>query len=448
MTDQERIVSNEEKVVRFVRELRWEEVPLVVQEQVKHCALDVLGAIIGGSNTKVGQILSAHVESFWPGDGASVILQGKKASLPGAALANSFLANALDIDDGYRLIKGHPGAVVLPAVLAIAEQRRISGKEFLTALLIGYEIAIRGGIAWHDYHAEYHGSGSWGSLGAAAGAARVLGLTPQQTMQALGTAEYHAPISEMMRCIDVPAMTKDGIGWGSMVGVTSALLAEQGFTGIGSVFAMERFTELVDSLGQDYKLMGLYFKPYSCCRWAQPAVWGALQLRSKYRFAPEDITRVKISTFDSATRLARKLPKNTEEAQYNITYPVSAALVAGEVGPGQVLEENLDHPEITRIVGLVEVEYDERFQREFPLKCMCELEVELADGRILNSGEVAALGDPDNPLGSEGLENKFRWLAGYILDQERVEAIVEKVLGLEYENDITVLFEVLEPAQR
>ncbi len=443
MSEEKRVNGNEEKVVRFVRELQWQDVPSDVQEHVKHCALDVLGAIIAGSNTKVGRIISTHVASFWPGNGASILLNGKKASVPGATLANSFMANALDIDDGYRQIKGHPGAVVFPAVLAMAEQRLVSGKEFLTALLIGYEIAIRGGIAWHDYHAEYHGSGSWGALGAAAGTSRIMGLSPEQTMQALGTAEYHAPICEMMRCIDVPAMTKDGIGWGSMTGVTSALLAEQGFTGIGSVFSMERFTELVESLGQDYKIKGLYFKPYACCRWAQPAVWGALQLRSKYHFRPEGIVRVKIRTFKAATRLARKLPKNTEEAQYSITYPVSAALVMGELGPGQVLDENLGNPEINRIVGLVEVEYDERFEKDFPTKCMCELEVELADGQSLKSGVVAALGDPDKPLGSEGLENKFRWLAGYILDKERVEAIVEKVLGLETEKDLTALLKLL-----
>ncbi|CAA7603260.1 MmgE/PrpD family [Acididesulfobacillus acetoxydans] len=437
------MATGEEQVIRFIRKLQWEDVPPTVQEQVKHCALDVLGAIIAGSSTKVGQIIADHVESFWPGDGASIILRGKKASVPGATLANSFMANALDIDDGYRLIKGHPGATVLPAILATAEQRHISGKEFLTALLIGYEMAIRGGIAWHAYHAEYHGSGSWGSLGAAAGAARAMGLTAEQTIQALGTAEYHAPISEMMRCIDVPAMTKDGIGWGSMVGVVSALLAEQGFTGIGSIFGMEPFRELVGSLGNEFKIMGLYFKPYSCCRWAQPAVWAALQLRSQYGFVAQEVRCVKISTFKSATRLARNLPETTEEAQYSITYPVSAALVAGEVGPGQVLEENLANPEINRIVSLVEVAFDERFEKEFPAQCMCELEIKLSNGQVYNSGPVAALGDPDHPLGNAGLENKFRWLAGYVLDRESVEAIVAGVLGLEKAKDVATLLSVL-----
>lgn len=436
-----------EQLTRFVRELQWDDVPKEVQEQVKHCALDGLGAMIAGSNTKVGRILAAHVQQFWPGDGASVIMQGQRASIPGATLANSFMANALDIDDGYRLIKGHPGAVVLPAVLAAAENKQISGKEFLTALLVGYEIAIRGGLAWHAYHAEYHGSGSWGALGAAAGATRVLGLSAEQTLQALGTAEYHAPICEMMRCIDVPAMTKDGIGWGSMAGVTSALLAEEGFTGIGSIFAMERFEDLGASLGQEYKIMGLYFKPYSCCRWAQPAVWGALELRRRHGFSAEEVTRVKIATFNSATRLSRKFPSDTEEAQYSITYPVSAALVAGEVGPAQVLEENLDNPEIKRLVGLVEVERDGRFEQEFPQKCQCELEVELADGRVFNSGPVAALGDPDNPLGNKGLEEKFRWLAGYVLNATQVEKIVGRVSELERESDVSTLLQLLKPVQ-
>ena len=205
-------------VSSFIRGLTWESLPPAVQQQAKLCSLDLLGAIIAGSLARGSKVLAGQALEHWPGDAATLLLFNARAALPGAVLANAFSANALDIDDGYRPIKGHPGAIVFPAVLAAAEKKGASGKEFLTALVVAYEVAIRAGIAWHDYHAEYHGSGSWGSLGAAAGVARILGLQEREIIHALGTAEYHAPIMPMMRCIDYPAMTKDGIAWGAMVG--------------------------------------------------------------------------------------------------------------------------------------------------------------------------------------------------------------------------------------
>src|SRR5262249_44741186 len=158
-------------------------------------------------------------------------LSGLRASEAGAAFANGCLANALDIDDGSRPIKGHPGAVVFPAALAAAESRRASGREFLVALAVGYEVAIRAGIALHTSYRYYHGSGAWGALGAAAAAGRLLGLTTDQLTNALGIAEYHGPLAPIMRCVEHPAMVKDGIGWGAMAGVSAALLAREGFTG-------------------------------------------------------------------------------------------------------------------------------------------------------------------------------------------------------------------------
>ena len=118
-----------------------------------------------------------------------------------------------------------------------------------------------------------------------------MGLREKETISALGTAEYHAPIMPMMRCIDYPAMTKDGIGWGAMVGTVSALLAATGFNGIPSLFGFREYSSLVGSLGSEYKILNLYFKPYACCRWAQPAVSAALKLRKDHDIDPDHIEK-------------------------------------------------------------------------------------------------------------------------------------------------------------
>lgn len=434
-------------VSRFIQELTWDNLPQMVQQQVKLCTLDLLGAIIAGSSSKVSTIMAGHALEHWPGDAATVLLFKAKASLPGAVMANAFTANALDIDDGYRDIKGHPGAVVFPAVLAAAENKGVSGQKFLTALVVAYEVAIRAGIAWHDYHTGYHGSGSWGSLGAAAGVAKILGLQESEIIHALGTAEYHAPIMPMMRCIDYPAMTKDGIGWGSMVGTVSALLAGAGFTGIPSLFGIEEYSNLVDSLGREYKILNLYFKPYACCRWAQPAVSAALKLREQYNLNPEDIDRILVRTFEAATKLWLKNPTNTEEAQYNMAYPIAAALVDGEVGPLQVLDENLENRAILDLAAKVATIKDESLDREFPAKCLCELELMLKDGRKLCSGTVGALGDLDNPLGVDGIEQKFTWLASHVLTAGRVAEIMQRVWYLDETDNLNPLINLLSSAE-
>lgn len=431
------------KVARFIQGLTWSDLPGVVQKQVKLCAVDLLGAIIAGSSTKISRIMAGQALEHWPGDAATILLFKAKASLPGAVIANAFTANALDIDDGYRDIKGHPGAVVFPAVLAAAENKGVSGQEFLTALVVAYEVAIRAGIAWHDYHTGYHGSGSWGSLGAAAGVAKILGLQEREIIHALGTAEYHAPIMPMMRCIDYPAMTKDGIGWGSMVGTVSALLAGAGFTGIPSLFGIEEYSNLVNSLGREYKILNLYFKPYACCRWAQPAVSAALKLREKYNLNPENIDRIIVRTFEAATKLWLKNPTNTEEAQYNMAYPVAAALVDGEVGPRQVLDENLNNSAILNLAGKVETFQDNNYESEFPSKCQCRIELLLKDGKKINSGTFVAKGDPENPLGEEGIHRKFKWLAGHVLEYSKVDLIVNVVNKLEQKSSLRPLVEML-----
>jgi len=161
------------------------------------------------------------------------MFDGRLVSPLGAAFAGALTIDSLDAHDGQRETKGHAGVAILPAVLAGADaiDRRFDGGELLSALVVGYEVGVRAGIAAHELAVDYHSSGSWNALAAAAVAARLLGLDAAATRQALGVAEYHAPQGFMMRCIDDPAMVKDGSGWGAMTGVSAAYLAADGFTG-------------------------------------------------------------------------------------------------------------------------------------------------------------------------------------------------------------------------
>lgn len=419
--------------VDFILGTTWAELPSLVKHQSKRCLLDNLGGLIAGMETPVGRLMSAFAVDQYSGDEATILVTGGRTSTVGAALANAFAANALDIDDGYRRIKGHPGSCVLPPLVAATERQGIlSGKDFLAALVVGYEVGIRAGLIRHATHPIYHSSGSWGAIAAAAVAGRVLGLEALKLRHALGTAEYHAPIAPMIKGIHSPSMVKDSIGWGAFVGTSAVLLAERGFTGIASLFNDSPETGWVTSLGSQYEILNLYFKPYACCRWAQPAVAGALDISRRQSLSSADIAQINVGTFEAALRLSRKHPRNTEEAQYSLVYPLAAALIWGELGPAQVTPPAIFEPAILKLADRVEVAVLPDYERDFPEKALADVAVVTVDGRAFKSlGNQAAWEPPDSLPSDADLEAKFRWLAEPVLGDRQTSALVDVIWSFE-----------------
>lgn len=435
--------DNNYRLAEYILNFKLDDLPPVVIEQTGICIKDLLGAIIGGSQTGTARIARDFAKTTWRGSEATIITAGKESSCIGAAFANAVQANAIDIDDGFRPVKGHPGALIIPAALAVAEQAGSSGKELLEAIIIGYEVGTRAGIIWHDHYPVYHSSGSWGTMAAAAVTARLLNLNLEQIYNALGIAEYQAPIGPMMRCIEYPAMVKDGIGWGSSAGVTAALMARHGYTGIPSLFGYAKYAEYINSLGREYNILKLYFKPYACCRWAQPAIAAALDLVARYKLTTAQIAKVEIYTFAESASLQTAPPLNAEEAQYNLAYPVAAALVDGEVGPGQLLSGRLQDPEILSLIRRMEVKHEKSFDLNFPARAESELVIITKDRKRYSSGIKQASGDWDNPLSIEQLDNKFYWLMGQVKNRAEAEKIAQVVDNLVEEKNIDALMALL-----
>ena len=413
-----------EKVIRFVKDTRWSDLPEPVKHQSKRCLLDTLGALLAGTQTPVSKLVAEFAQEQYRGEQATIFSSGNRSSLVGAALANGFAANALDIDDGYRLIKGHPGATIVPVVLAAGERFPCSGEEFLTALVVGYEIAIRAGLIRHATSQTYHSSGSWGAIGGAAAAARLMGVDEKTLWHALGTAEYHAPIAPMMKGIDTPSMGKDSIGWGCMVAMSAVLMAQRGFTGVRPLFDDAPEAVWLKGLGHQYEITQLYFKPYAACRWAQPAVEGMLKICREAGVAPADIRAITICTFAEAAALSRAYPEDTESAQYNMSFPIAAALIDGAVGPGQVLPPRLFDGSLRQMMDKVTVIVEDRFQKEFPAKALAEVMIETNQGCVLKSGVISASWDPASRLPTDAeLTAKFHWLVDPVVGAGRAGEI-------------------------
>jgi 2-methylcitrate dehydratase PrpD len=410
------------------------DLPPEVLERARSLLLDLLGVAASGTRTELSRIVRAFTARQFgsSGSGARLLFDGRRVSPAGAAYADASTIDAFDAHDGHALTKGHAGVAVLPALIAMAEAEGLAdGGEFLACLVLGYEIATRAGIALHAEACDYHTSGAWNALGCAAVAARILRLNPDKTRHALGTAEYHGPRSQMMRCIDHPTMVKDGSGWGALAGISAAYLAADGFTGAPAVTVEhERHEALWADLGSRWRILEQYVKPYPVCRWAQPAIEAAAGLMRAHLVEPDDIERVTVRSFMAAVRLGTRAPATTEEAQYAIGFPLAALLARGRVGATEIGDEGLADPATLTMLERIALDEDEAFTRRFPAERVARVEFVLRDGTVLTSPDTTAQGDPDSPFTPEQFRGKFRTLAAD-LGEGRIASIEEAVATLD-----------------
>ena len=420
----------------FVHELSFGDLPDLVKDQARRCVLDLVGTAAAGSATALSAIIRDHaVEHFGcAGRGARMMFDGRRVSPAGAALAGGMTIDSFDAHDGHVLTKGHAGAAVLPGLLAVrdAVAGPMRGEEFLTSLVLGYEIAIRAGIATHRVSPDYHTSGAWNALGVAALASRRLKLTGDRLRHALGIAEYHGPRSQMMRCIDHPTMVKDGSGVGAMTGISAAYLARDGFTGAPALVVESPDTaDLWADLGTRWRILEMYFKPYPVCRWAQPAIRAVLDLRAAHAIAPDAGASVEIHTFHQAVRLAHPAPADTEQAQYSLPFPAAVALVRGKLGPSDIDGAALRDPAVLDMARRITLIEDKTLSARFPAERQARAVIRLHDGRVVDSGPVAAPGDCHAPLTDEQITAKFLEAAEAVLPRGDAAALGQAVQRLE-----------------
>jgi 2-methylcitrate dehydratase PrpD len=450
-----------ERIIDFIHGVSYSDLPAEAREQAVWCTLDLCGALAGGVQTKLSRIIRDHAHAAFGGNQASLLLDGRRSSAPGAALATATTVDALDIHDSHRTSLGHAGVHVFAAVVAVAEllaatgRRPVSGEDFLTALVVGYDIGCRAGIVQHATTAEYYSSGAWAAVSSAALYSRLVGLSAEQTRHALGIGEHHGPRARMMRVIDHPTMLKDASGWGAMAGVSAGMLAEQGFTGAPAfVLDAPEGRRTWANLGSYWYIMEQGFKPHGVCWWAQPAIEAALSLMRSHDLAVADIAQIRVETFEKATRLAHPEPRTTEEAQFSLPYPVAAALWnwadgrAGwyGLGPQQLLDEHLGDPRVLDLARRTALIPADDLTRAFPGRFLARVTIEMQDARRFTSPETTFRGELDDPLTASELRAKFRWLAGSLLPPDRVEAIANAVFDLPTSDSIDPLLRQLIPA--
>ncbi len=429
-------MAHTQSTIDFIHHAQWQNFPASTQRMARRCLLDLLGVAANGTQTTLSTVIRNHAhDQFGSAKNHSRLLfDGRQCSASGAALANGMTIDSIDAHDGYKPVKGHVGCGVLAALLALHDATngdKVSEAEFLAGMVVGYEIGCRAGLALHTSVSDFHTSGAWIAVAAAAIGARLLQLDETQTRHALGIAEYHGPRSQMMRCIDHPTMLKDGSGWGAMAGVSAALLARDGFTGAPAItLESDEQATIWSTLGSEWQIEQQYIKRFPVCRWAQSAVVAALNLHQQHDFNADDIKHVRIGSFHESVRLATPLPETTEQAQYSLPFPVAAALVHNRVGVAEIDGDGLIDEKVRDISQGIELYEVDEYNAEFPLRRISELELHLHDGRVLQSGATEANGDPESPLDDTEVSRKFKHFATPLLGAIRsnnIERCIESI---------------------
>ena len=417
------------KLENFVLNTNWDDLPPDVRERIKGCFIDLTGALITGSRSdqfKVGLKLAEEV--FGTGS-IPVIGSDKTFCFIGAAAAMGHASNAYDIDDGHNLIRAHPGTAVVGPILAAALEKDVSRNEFLTALLMGYETTIRSGAAIMDYYSNPHSSGTFGPAGIAAGVGRLYGFSREQLNNCISIAEFNAPLVAGSRSVEYPSMNKDGVPFGAMIGALAIKEQLAGFTGNKNLLESEKYSYLLDDLGKHYQVMDLYFKPYSCCRWAHPAIDACLMLMREHGFTSKDIESVRIETFLNATHLSKIVPLTADEAQYNIAYPIAASLIYGDFGIAQVHETAIPDPAVAEMMDRLVFVEDPELTARFPAHRICRAVITIKSGEIYTSPDCEPRGEACENIGLEWLCEKFRRITAPVFTEQGQDSVLRMLCG-------------------
>lgn len=427
------------RVEDYILDTKWDQIPQHIQERAIVCGIDLMMALIVGSRGNQFAVGNKIASSMIAKGDISILGSKEKYNILGATIAMSHASNSFDIDDGHNMIKGHPGTSFVAGILATAIEKKVSYKEFLTALIVAYETSIRWALAMQNHYNYLHSTGAYGAYGTAAGIARLYNLNKEQLNTALSIADFHAPMTPVMRSVEYPSMNKDGVPFGALVGVMSVIETLAGSTGYGNLLETPAYQGYVDSLGQQFEIMNLYFKPYTCCRWAHQPIKACIDLMNEYGFKGEDIQKVTINTFDSAAKLSKKVPKTADEAQYNIAWPVASALVCGDVGYNEVCELSLGNQEVIAMMNRLEFLMDPEMDKQFPQKRLAWVHIELQDGTSYTSDVYAAPGEHTDNVDIHWITEKFLRITKPMLNTDEQK----KILTMLAENLTTSVTEIV-----
>lgn len=439
-----------EKLAKFAEDLRTHPLAPEVLHHAKRAVVDWIAALLPGAVEPPATLLERALSSDLD-RGSATLGTGRRATAHAAALINGAAAHTVEVDDIFKDAIFHPGAPTIAAALAGAQELGADGAAFLRAVIVGYEISTRIGIAMGRAHYRYwHNTGTIGSFGAAAACAELYKLDRRRFAHALATVTTFA--AGLQQAFRMESMSKPlHAGRAAEAGLLAARLAQEGVTGsldviegaAGFGLAMgdaPDWDEALATLGRGWHITRMTFKNHACCGHAFAAIDGALALQQRLAIRQTDLARVRIGTYRTALDVAgAENPMSAMEARFSLKYVVATALVHGSVRLGAFDATRMTDPATRSLMSRIELAVDPEIDTLFPGQRAARVTMTTHDGRSETFLQPTRKGDPDAPLSDAELEEKFRELAGGVIGPARADDLLARLWTLDGSRDLLFL---------
>ena len=442
-----------EKLANFVSGLRLGNLGEETVAASRTVVLDTIGAIAAGSRLPENRNLAKMAAKMSGAQDATIIGHPVRAGATLASLVNGAAGVALEMDEGNRLGGGHAAIHVIPPALAVAEERGASGREFLEAVIVAYEVTSRIGTGT-VVRADVHSHGTWGTVGAAAATARLMGLSPAETVEALNISASMSPANTWTPCIEGATVRNLYPGRSAMQGIMAANLVQCGFTGIkdgpadiyGSLLGMAFNSDAVcQGLGEPgpLRIEQNYFKLHACCLYNHPALDGMQNILRREAFTADDIASIAVLAPPIAGIMTNPAPPNMLAAKFSLPYAVAAAVTQGATDVTAFYQDRLGDEATLSLAQRVTVSADPEMdlrRYDYPA---ARVTVSLRNGRTMSESVVAHHGDHNNPASPEELRDKFAFLTEQAMGKARSREVAEAAARIEELPDIRELTALL-----
>lgn len=425
-------------------------VPESVFHHARRAVVDWYAALIPGSVMPVTHKLEAALFNELDTGDARLAL-GRSANVRAAALINGTASHAAEVDDIYKHAIYHPGAPTISAALALAQDLKASGEDFLRAVIAGYEISTRIGQAMGREHYKFwHNTGTVGVFGSAAAGAVLLRLSPGEFAHALATAATFA--AGLQQAFKMDSMSKPlHAGRAAEAGLLAAMGAAQGMTGsldvlegeFGMGHAMSRDPDwqgVLADINDHFNICSVTFKNHACCGHTFAPIDGALALKGQYGIDAGQVRKVVVSTYRPALEVAgNPSPRTAAEARFSIPFVVATALMHGSVRLSAFSDQRLSDTGLRALMSRIELAVDPVFDTAFPGQRAARVAIEMMDGTVHRIAQPTRKGDPDMPLTDTELQEKFDELVEPVLGKARTAFIGRKLWELNAGSDLDEL---------
>lgn len=413
-------------LAHFAAALRFEDIPERVVRRTEDLFLDWIASALAGKGARAVETIEAFAKQMGPATGDAEVLLSRRRTTPlFAAMVNGAASHVVEQDDLHNSSVVHPGAVVFPGALAVAQSIGCSGREFLTASVVGYEVGIRvGEFLGRSHYKIFHTTSTAGTLAAAAAVGHLLKLNGEQMLHAFGSAGTQASgLWEFLR--DAADSKQLHTAQASASGLMSAYLARDGFTGAqhildgpqGMAAGMSTDADpskLIDRLGQRWATEETSFKFHACCRHTHPAADALLQVLRDHDLKADQIAHVTAHVHQAAIDVLGAVlqPQSVHQAKFSMGTVLGLITQFHKAGLTE-FDSSYNDAGVAVFRGKVEMVFDTEVDQAYPARWIGKVTVTLTDGRVLYGRVDEPKGDPGNTLTRAELEDKAQRLASY-----------------------------------